>query len=57
VDLQILFPPEREKELEREVAGYSENVADADLVQVSHQEVAESHAPLHRVPPPRRNLL
>jgi hypothetical protein len=47
--LQVLFAPEGEEELEREVSWYAENVADPDSAQVGYQKVAKRHTALHRV--------
>src|SRR5579872_4609119 len=52
MDLEVVFAPEGEEQLEREVARDPEDMADANLAQIGDQEVAERHTPFHRFAPP-----
>ncbi len=46
-DFQPMLAPQREEQLEREVAGDAENMRHANLAQVRDQEIAQRHVPLH----------
>src|SRR5262249_32447520 len=49
-DLEAAGPPQPREEAKHEVARNAEEVADADLLEVGDQEVAEAHPRSHRIP-------
>src|SRR5580700_5441411 len=50
-DFHPMLAAQREKQLEREVAGDAENMRHANLAQVRDQEIAQRHMPLHSASP------
>src|SRR5580704_3117143 len=56
-DFHPVLAPQREEQLQRQVAGNAKHVRHANLAQVRDQEIAQRHVPLHSARPPRSQLI